>query len=169
MGKMADVNVQTTSPLLVGIENVKRALTEAEAKILHDAKDQMLKDIKAGWTGWLYRDPKPHGRPPDKRNISQAAWTATVTTQSAEESSIQLINEARHTWAKTPKAYVGYVKRSGASVLEVDVVLDMLTRVHLPALLDDLTEAIKASITEGPPKEIRRDHGVDFHRITFIG
>ena len=169
MSKMADVNVESTAPLLAGVEDVKRALSEAEAKILHMAKDQMLKDIKPGWTGWLYREPKPHGRPMDRRNISQAAWTATVTTQSAAEASIQLVNEARHSWAKTPRPYVGYVKRSGSSVLEINKVLDMLHTVHLPALLDDLTEAIKDSIKEGPAKQIRRDHGVDFHSITLTG
>ena len=164
MAKMADVNVETTAPLMAGVEGVSRALSKAEAKILHLAKDRMLKDIKAGWTGWIYK-----GRPPDRRHISQAAWTATVTSQSAAESSIQLINEARHTWAKNPRPYVNHIKRSGSSVLEVDVVLDMLVSVHLPALLDDLTEAIKGSITEGPAQQIRRDHGVDFHRIELQG
>ena len=149
---MADLFKADLEIIEIGVDlsDLMRRLEGAELQIFQDAGTQMLKDIRAVWTGWKYKD-----RPPGAaRNVSMGAWKQELqVTEGVRQ--IILINQARD-WRTKTKSYAAYVARHKGATPEYLEVLSILKMINLPQLTKDLIEAVKNNFSEkSPTKRLR--------------
>jgi hypothetical protein len=139
---------------------LQRILTDAEARIMREHREQMLTDIRRQWTGWKYK-----GRNPASVGRSLAGWKASEqTTEGVRE--IVITNKARGYY--TDKPYSAYVARKKGATPEWEVALQNLLESNLPAMQADLEAAIvDALTTEGPPKRVRENKSSTYKRISL--
>ena len=146
MADSIDVNIT------IGFDasDLERQLTDTEAKLMRDYRNQMLAFIDRNWVGWQYKN-----IPPSRQGRSGEAWTGFVqTTEGIREIIIE--NRARSYYGNKP--YAGYVKRVGSAVEEFKVVRRKLLQSFVPALIEDLESEIARNLdTPGPAKKVRKN------------
>lgn len=142
------MTVEITSTL--DVPAIMRRLFPAELKVLRKHAAQIVREIKAKWTGWKYV-----GRSLATVGRSRAAWRSKV--QGTEHPfSFTIENEARSYYGNKP--YAAYVARSKDAEPEHIKVFKWLTFERMIPVERDLTDAILKSIADGakgPPKKLR--------------
>ena len=141
------MSVEVTSTL--DVPAIMRRLFPAELKVLRTHAGQIVREIKAKWTGWKYV-----GRSLASVGRSRAAWRSKV--QSTEHPfSFTIENEARSYYGNKP--YASFVARSKGAEPEHVKVYKWLVFERMAQVERDLTDAILTSIAEGakgPPKRL---------------
>lgn len=133
--------VSMTSTL--DLPELARRLSAAELKILRTGGDQIVRKIKAGWTGWKYES-----APADKRGRSRAGWKRTLTSNT-DPITLTIFNDARDYYGGKP--YVEHVARSKGATPEYVIAFEDVLSSDVPALRDALTSAILAAMNEPAP------------------
>ena len=139
-------------------DRLEGILSDAMAKIMREHREQMLKDIRAQWSGWKYK-----GRNPATVGRSRAGWKGAEQTTEGRRSII-ITNDARG--YSSGKAYAAYVTRSRGGLEEWQIVWRNLLESNVPAMVDDLEAAFIAGLhTDGPPKRVRENKNSTYKRI----
>ena len=141
------MSVEITTTL--DVPAIARRLFPAELKVLRTHAAQIVREIKAKWTGWKYL-----GRNLASVGRSRAAWRSKV--QGTEHPfSFTIENEARSYYGNKP--YSAYVARSKGAEPEHVKVFKWLVFERMVKVERDLTDAILKSIADGakgPPKKL---------------
>ena len=120
---------------------IMRRLFPAELKVLRKHAAQIVREIKAKWTGWKYI-----GRSLASVGRSRAAWRSKV--QGTEHPfSFTIENEARSYYGN--KLYAAFVFRFKGAELEHEKVFKWLSTERMKLVERDLTDAILKSIATG--------------------
>ena len=143
-------------------DDLKRILSDVEARVMREHREIMVKAIQAQWVGWKYK-----GRNLDTVGRSRAGWHAEEQTTEGLRT-IVFKNDARGYYSGKP--YAQYVARSKGAREEWKIARDNLLDSEVPAFVADLqAEILKALDTPGPAKKVRQNKASKYTSLDLEG
>lgn len=141
-----------TVSMSLDVPAIEGMLARDELAILKRHQVEIVKEIKAKWTGWKYE-----GRSPESVGRSRAAWKGRVQgTRPPFE--LVISNMARGYYSDKP--YTAFVRRRMGAEPEHVIIYKWLVFERLPRLERELAEAITRNIgTPRPMKALRSTGG----------